>query len=84
MGQVRQRKTEARLASRKPLLFQPRDIRGVKVTDAEQITKNKLWLYAEEKDGAKSEYRFLMKRTAEGWKIDYAQIRFDDWRRCGL
>lgn len=57
---------------------------AVKVTDAEQITKNKLWLYAEEKDGAKSEYRFLMKRTAEGWKIDYAQIRFDDWRRCGL
>ena len=57
---------------------------GVSVTDAEQITKNKLWLYAEEKDGAKSEYRFLMKRTAEGWKIDYVQIRFDDWRRCGL
>ena len=57
---------------------------AVKVTDAEQVTKNKLWLYAEEKDGAKSEYRFLMKRTAEGWKIDYAQIRFDDWRRCGL
>ena len=57
---------------------------AVKVTDAEQVTKNKLWLYAEEKDGAKSEYRFLMKRTAEGWKIDYVQIRFDDWRRCGL
>ena len=57
---------------------------AVKVTDAEQITKNKLWLYAEESGGAKSEYRFLMKRTAEGWKIDYVQIRFDDWRRCGL
>lgn len=57
---------------------------AVKVMDAEQITKNKIWLYAEEKDGAKSEYRFLMKRTAEGWKIDYVQIRFDDWRRCGL
>lgn len=57
---------------------------AVKVTDAEQVTKNKLWLYAEETGGAKSEYRFLMKRTAEGWKIDYAQIRFDDWRRCGL
>ena len=57
---------------------------AVKVTDAEQVTKTKLWLYAEEKDGAKSEYRFLMKRTAEGWKIDYVQIRFDDWRRCGL
>ncbi|WP_303148245.1 NTF2 fold immunity protein [uncultured Cloacibacillus sp.] len=57
---------------------------AVKVTDAEQVTKNKLWLYAEEKGGAKSEYRFLMKRTAEGWKIDYVQIRFDDWRRCGL
>lgn len=57
---------------------------AVKVTDAEQVTKNKLWLYAEETGGAKSEYRFLMKRTAEGWKIDYVQIRFDDWRRCGL
>ena len=57
---------------------------AVKVADAEQVTKNKLWLYAEEKGGAKSEYRFLMKRTAEGWKIDYVQIRFDDWRRCGL
>ncbi len=57
---------------------------AVKVTDAEQVTKNKLRLYAEEKGGAKSEYRFLMKRTAEGWKIDYVQIRFDDWRRCGL
>lgn len=57
---------------------------AVKVTDAEQVTKNKLWLYAEESGGAKSEYRFLMKRTAEGWKIDYVQIRFDDWRRCGL
>lgn len=57
---------------------------AVKITDAEQVTKNKFWLYAEEKDGAKSEYRFLMKRTAKGWKIDYVQIRFDDWRRCGL
>lgn len=57
---------------------------AVKVADAEQVTKNKLWLYAEETGGAKSEYRFMMKRTAEGWKIDYVQIRFDDWRRCGL
>ena len=57
---------------------------GVSVTDAEQITKNKLWLYADQTGGAESEYRFLMKRTAEGWKIDYVQIRFDDWRRCGL
>lgn len=57
---------------------------GVKVTDAEQITKNKLWLYADQTGGAESEYRFLMKRTAEGWKIDYVQIRLDDWRRCGL
>lgn len=57
---------------------------GVSVTDAEQVTKNKLWLYADQTGGAKSEYRFLMKRTAEGWKIDYVQMRLDDWRRCGL
>lgn len=57
---------------------------GVSVTDAEQITKNKLWLYANQTGGAESEYRFLMKRTADGWKIDYVQMRLDDWRRCGL
>lgn len=57
---------------------------GVKVTDAEQVTKNKLRLYADQTGGAGSEYRFLMKRTAEGGKIDYVQIRLDDWRRCGL
>ena len=57
---------------------------GVSVTDAEQITKNKLWLYAGQTGGAESEYRFLMKRTADGWKIDYVQMRLDDWRRCGL
>ena len=30
MGQIRQRKAEARLAARQPFLFQPRDIRGGK------------------------------------------------------
>ena len=51
--------------------------------DAEQITRNKLYIYTREKDTG-FERRFLMKRTDSGWKIDALQERLDGWQRTGL
>lgn len=51
--------------------------------DAEQLTKNKLWIYTQD---ASTEFnrRFRMKRTPDGWKIDALQERLDGWVRVGL
>ena len=51
--------------------------------DAEQITRNKLYLYTREENTG-FEHRFLMKRIGEGWKIDGVQMRLDGWQRVGL
>lgn len=51
--------------------------------DAEQITKNKLYLYTKtEKIGF--EHRFLIKKINNEWKIDAVQMRLDGWQRVGL
>ena len=51
--------------------------------DAEQITKNKLYIYTREKNTG-FDRRFLMKRVGDGWKIDGAQERLNGWQRTGL
>ena len=51
--------------------------------DAEQITKNKLYIYTREK-ATSFDRRFLMKRVGEGWKIDAVQERLDGWQRTEL
>ena len=51
--------------------------------DAEQITKNKLYIYTKEKT-TDFDRRFLMKRVGEGWKIDAVQERLNGWQRTGL
>ena len=51
--------------------------------DAEQITKNKLYIYTREKNTG-FDRRFLMKRVGEGWMIDGVQERLDGWQRTGL
>ena len=51
--------------------------------DAEQITKNKLYIYTREK-ATGFDRRFLMKRVGEGWKIDAVQERLDGWQRTEL
>lgn len=56
---------------------------GEEFLDAEQITKNKLYIYTKEKN-AGFERRFLMKRFGESWKIDTLQERLDGWKRVGL
>ena len=53
------------------------------LVDAEQITRNKLYLYTREENTG-FEHRFLMKRIGEGWKIDGVQMRLDGWQRVGL
>ena len=47
---------------------------GEEFLDAEQITKNKLYIYTREKNTG-FDRRFLMKRVGEGWKIDAVQER---------
>ena len=47
---------------------------GEEFLDAEQITKNKLYIYTREK-ATGFDRRFLMKRVGEGWKIDAVQER---------
>ena len=51
--------------------------------DAEQITKNKLYIYTREVNTG-FDRRFLMKRVGESWKIDAVQERLDGWQRTGL
>ena len=57
--------------------------KGEKFLDAEQITKNKLYIYTREKNTG-FDRRFLMKRVGDGWKIDAVQERLDGWQRTGL
>ena len=56
---------------------------GEEFLDAEQITKNKLYIYTREKNTG-FDRRFLMKRVGEGWRIDGVQERLDGWQRPGL
>ena len=56
---------------------------GEEFLDAEQITKNKLYIYTREKNTS-FDRRFLMKRVGDGWKIDAVQERLDGWQRIGL
>ena len=57
--------------------------KGEEFLDAEQITKNKLYIYTREKNTS-FDRRFLMKRVGEGWMIDAVQERLDGWQRTGL
>lgn len=56
---------------------------GEEFLDAEQITKNMLYIYTREKNTS-FDRRFLMKRVGEGWMIDAVQERLDGWQRTGL
>lgn len=57
--------------------------KGEQFLDAEQITRNKLYIYTREKNTG-FDRRFLMKRVGEGWMIDAVQERLDGWQRAGL
>ena len=57
--------------------------KGEQFLDAEQITRNKLYIYTRE-EATGFGRRFLMKRVGEGWKIDGVQERLDGWQRTGL
>ena len=57
--------------------------KGEEFLDAEQITKNKLYIYTREKNTG-FDRRFLMKRVGESWRIDGVQERLDGWQRTGL
>ena len=57
--------------------------KGEQFLDAEQITRNKLYIYTREKNTGFVR-RFLMKRVGEGWRIDGVQERLDGWQRIGL
>ena len=56
---------------------------GEEFLDAEQITRNKLYIYTREKNTG-FDRRFLMKRVGGGWKIDAVQERLDGWQRTEL
>ncbi len=56
---------------------------GEEFLDAEQITRNKLYIYTREKSTG-FDRRFLMKRVNESWMIDAVQERLDGWQRVGL
>ena len=57
--------------------------KGEEFLDAEQITKNKLYIYTREKNIG-FDRRFLMKRVGEGWMIDAVQERLNGWQRSEL
>ena len=56
---------------------------GEQFLDAEQITKNKLYIYTREK-ATGFDRRFLMKRVGGGWRIDAVQERLNGWQRTEL
>ena len=56
---------------------------GEEFLDAEQITRNKLYIYTREK-ATGFDRRFLMKRVGGGWKIDAVQERLNGWQRTEL
>ena len=56
---------------------------GEEFLDAEQITKNKLYIYTREKNTG-FDRRFLMKRVGDNWMIDGVQERLNGWQRTGL
>ena len=56
---------------------------GEEFLDAEQITRNKLYIYTREENTG-FDRRFLMKRVGEGWKIDGVQERLNGWHRGEL
>ena len=56
---------------------------GEQFLDAEQITKNKLYIYTREK-ATGFDRRFLMKRVGGGWRIDAVQERLNGWQRAEL
>ena len=57
--------------------------KGEGFLDAEQITKNKLYIYTREENTG-FDRRFLMKRVDGSWMIDAVQERLDGWQRVGL
>ena len=57
--------------------------KGERFLDAEQITRNKLYIYTREKNTG-FDRRFLMKRVDGSWKIDAVQERLKGWQRVGL
>ena len=57
--------------------------KGEQFLDAEQITRNKLYIYTRKKNTG-FDRRFLMKCVGEGWRIDAVQERLDGWQRVGL
>ena len=56
---------------------------GEQFLDAEQITRNKIYIYTRE-EATGINRRFLMKRVGESWKIDALQERLKGWQRVGL
>ena len=57
--------------------------KGELFIDAEQITRNKIYIYTREKNMS-LDRRFLMKHVSDGWKIDAVQERLNGWQRTGL
>ena len=57
--------------------------KGEQFLDAEQITRNKLYIYTRAENTG-FDRRFLMKRVDENWKIDGVQERLDGWQRSEL
>ena len=57
--------------------------KGEQFLDAEQVTRNKLYIYTREENTG-FDRRFLMKRVDGGWKIDGVQERLDGWQRAEL
>ena len=57
--------------------------KGEQFLDAEQITRNKLYIYTRA-ESTGFERRILMKRVNDNWKIDTVQERLVGWQHVGL
>lgn len=50
---------------------------GCKIVDTEQLTKNKIYFYL--KNQLDSDYRILLVRSGDTWKVEARQVRFEQW-----
>ena len=83
LGEVCERKAPSGLSTSGLSYSAQGTYNGEEFLDAEQITKNKLYIYTREKNTG-FDRRFLMKRVGEGWMIDAVQERLNGWQRTGL
>ena len=55
-----------------------------RIVDAEALRTNKVRIYARMPDSLGQQYRYILLRRREGWRIDYVEWLMDEWEQTLL